>query len=45
MTKDFAWTQKRKEGLDMVKRVEKGVDQIKEVHYPSFTGKNLISKD
>ena len=27
----------------MVKRVEKGVDQIKEVHYPSFTGKNQIS--
>ena len=46
---DFAWTQKRKkrekrkEGLDMVKRVEKGVDQIKEVHYLSFTGKNQIS--
>ena len=27
----------------MVKRVEKGVDQIKEVHYLSFTGKNQIS--
>ena len=27
----------------MVKRVEKGVDQIKEVHYLSFTGKNQVS--